>query len=251
MMREAPERAWFLVCRALGRLLRSARYSQVRVVDLHGAPQVRKRRRFFAPVLIAMSNPLVRLLDIGVRVLPQSEWHEREQLIYSRLYGLAVGVDDDGTLVLPHLPGETLAAVLENPARSEVEKETAIERAVVALAECHRLGFTHGDAMAENVLIDPDAARWFDFETLHDESRPIVWRQADDVRALLMTCLVRTAPGKIAETLECILNVYADKEVTRVLATSFNSVWRRPLLFHLAQGPVSFRCFREVGRRLS
>jgi len=38
--------------------------------------------------------------------------------------------------------------------------------------------------------------------------------------------------------------------VTRVLATSFTSVWRRSLAFHLAQARLSFQCFREIGRLL-
>ena len=44
---------------------------------------------------------------------------------------------------------------------------------------------THADAMAENVLIDLEGgvAHWFDFETVHDTGRPLVWRRADDVRA--------------------------------------------------------------------
>ena len=73
---------------------------------------------------------------------------------------------------------------------------------------------------------------------------------ADDVRALLVTCLVRTVPEKRAETLEFILDVYADEDVTRVLATSFASVWRRSLPFHLPQARLSFQCFREIGRLL-
>ena len=83
--------------------------------------------------------------------------------------------------------------------------------------------------MAENVLIDLESgvAHWFDFETVHDSSRSMAWRRADDVRALLVTCLVRTDPEKRAEVLRLILDVYADEEVTRVLATSFTSVFRR------------------------
>ena len=86
--------------------------------------------------------------------------------------------------------------VLDDPNLEESLRKRAIELAVVALAEFHRLGFTHGDAMAENVLIDLDRglAHWFDFETVHDSSRPITWRRADDVRALLVTCMVRTVP---------------------------------------------------------
>jgi hypothetical protein len=106
--------------------------------------------------------------------------------------------------------------------------------------------------MAENVLVDLSAgvACWFDFETIHDSQRPMAWRRADDVRALLVTCLLRTAPEQHAEMLVFILNVHADNEVTRVLATSFASVWRRSLTFHLAQAAVSFECFVEIGRLL-
>jgi hypothetical protein len=91
------------------------------------------------------------------------------------------------------------------------------------------------------------SARWFDFETAHDPRRPITWRRADDVRALLATCLVRTLPRERAETVQMILDVYADDEVSRVLGTSFASVLRRPLTFHLAQAAISFQCFREIG----
>ena len=41
-----------------------------------------------------------------------------------------------------------------------------------------------------------------------------------------------------------------DEGVTRLLATSFTSVLRRPLTFHLAQAGLSFQCFREIARLL-
>jgi hypothetical protein len=106
--------------------------------------------------------------------------------------------------------------------------------------------------MAENVLVDLESgvARWFDFETIHDSRRPIAWRRADDVRALLVTCLIRTVPEKRAGTLEFVLDVYADEDVTRVLAESFTGVWRRSLAFHLLHAGLSYSCFREIGRLL-
>jgi hypothetical protein len=249
---ELTARAYFLLCRALGRLLRSARYSTARIVHRDGASLVRKHRLFYAPVLVWLGSPLARLLDTGVQVLPQRQWQEREHLLSQSLRRTSVRVDADGVLVLPRLPGRTLAACLDDPTLEEPVCTQAIERSVVALAELHRLGFTHGDAMAENVLVDLDAgiAHWFDFETLHEPSRPMVWRRADDLRALLATCLLRTVPEKQAETLDLILDVYADDEVACVLATSFTSVWRRSLTFHLAQAGVSLRCFREIGRLL-
>jgi tRNA A-37 threonylcarbamoyl transferase component Bud32 len=252
VVRESAERAYFALCLALGWLLRSGRYSQARIVYQDGALQVRKYRRFYAPFLVWMGGPLVRILDTGVRVLPQRDWEERERRVYRSLYGASIRIDADGTLVLPHLAGETLATLLNGPQLDESVRTRAIERAVVALAAFHRLGFTHGDAMAENVLIDLDAgvARWFDFETIHDSRRPLIWRRADDVRALLATCLVRTAPDQLAQTLQLILDTYADEGVTRVLITSFTPVLRRSLTFHLAQAGLSLRSFREIARLL-
>jgi hypothetical protein len=263
-VRELAARAYFVLCVALGRLLRAAKYSKARIVDQNGERQVRKHRLFYAPLLVWMGDPLVRLLDAGVRVLPQRDCEVREALVYRSLYGTSIRIDVDGTLILPCLAGYTLATLLEKRELEESVRKRAIERAVVALAEFHRLGFTHGDAMAENVLVDLEAgvAHWCDFETIHDSSRPMAWRRADDVRALLVTCLVRTVPEKRAETLAFILDVYADLsrrscdaakadgDVTRVLAASFTSVWRRSLTFHLAQAGLSFQCFREIGRLL-
>jgi serine/threonine protein kinase len=251
-MRALAERSYFRLCLALGSLLRSARYSKSRTVSQGGEGQVRKQRSFYAPLLIRLGDPVVRILDTGVQVLPQREWEARERLIYGSLYGRSIQVDGDGVLVLPCLRGDTLATLLEVPQLEESKRQRAIALAVVALARFHHAGFTHGDAMAENVMIDLEAgvAHWFDFETVHVSSRPTVWRRADDVRALLASALLRTDPGKLAETLQLILDVYADEEVTRILATSFTSAFRRPLTFHLGQAGLSIQYFREIARLL-
>ena len=244
------ERAYFLLCLALGKLLRAARYSTARIVRRDGELQVRKHRSFYAPILVWLGGPLVRILDTGSRVLPQRQWEERERLVYGSLYGASIVIDTDRALVLPLLTGATLAILLENRALDDSTRKRAIELAVVALAEFHGRGFTHGDAMAENVMVDLEAgvAHWFDFETVHDSRRPVIWRRADDVRALLATCLVRTSPGQFAETLQLILDVYANEAVTRLLVPTFTSVLQRPLSFHLGQAPLSFQSFREIAR---
>ena len=243
-------RAYFHLCRGLGWLLRSAKYSAARIVSRDGVRQVRKRRAFYAPVLVGLGGPLMRMLDTGVRVLPQREWHEREQTLYRRLYGIPVRSDADGTLVLPCLAGQTLASLLEQQTSGDPVRRQAIALAAVALAAFHRLGFTHGDAMAENVLIDLEAgvARWVDFETVHEAHRPIGWRRADDVRALLVTCLVRIVPEKHAEIGQLIVDAYADPEVSRALAACFSSGRQRSLAFHLAQASLSVESFQELKR---
>ena len=244
-------RAYYVLCLALGRLLRSAKYAEARI-DEDGEGYVWKRRLFYAPLLVWLGNPLTRVLDTGVRVLPQHDWEERERQIYRSVHRTSIRIDGDGNFLFPQLPGKTLAAWLDDRDLAEPARKKVIESAVAALAEFHRAGWTHADAMAENVHVDGDAgtAHWFDFETVHESSRPVVWRRADDVRALLSTCLVRTVPGKRGETVQLILDVYADEKVASLLAANFASVLQRPLMFHLAQAGLSFQCFQEIGRLL-
>jgi hypothetical protein len=251
-VRELAARAYFASCLIFGRLLRAGRYSRVAIVDANGRREVHKRRAFFAPALIWLGDLLVRLLDTGMHVLPQREWGARERELYERLYAATVRATPDRILILPVLAGDTLAALLERRTLGDATRVQAIGFAVRALADFHARGFTHGDAMAENVLVDLEGgvARWFDFETVHHSSRPMVWRRADDVRALLATCLTRTAPEKLAPTLTFILDTYGDDGVTPSLAAMFDPVVRRPLAFHLGQAPLDYRRFREIARLL-
>jgi serine/threonine protein kinase len=251
-VRELAQRTYFGVSFRLGRLLRASRYSRTRIVVEAGKPQVRKRRAPHASLLIWMSRPLIRLFNSGVRVLPTREWVERERTLYGTLYGFPVQKEDDGTLVLPFLSGRTLASLVEDPAVSEPVRRCAIELAVTALAQLHSRGITHGDAMAENVMVDVEqgVARWFDFETVHEDQRSLTWRRADDLRALLTTSLLRTLPDELGGMLGVILERYADPEVTRHLAAKLASVWRRPLSFHLGQAGLSFRNYRSLQQAL-
>lgn len=250
-MTGVARRAYFLLALSLGRLLRSGRYSRT-LIDPEDGVLVRKRRLIHAPLLVWLGGGLLRILDTGVRVLPQRDWEAREGRLYRDIYGAAVRVEPGGTLLLPRFAGETLATLLENPAIDEPSRREAIRLAVVALADLHRGGFTHGDAMAENVMIDLQgrSAHWFDFETMHEPGRPLAWRRADDVRALLATSLLRTPPDRFAETLDLIVDRYADGEVTRHVAARFTSVLQRALTLHLGQAPLSFRSFGEIARLL-
>ena len=252
-MRALAERLWFGIAFGIGRLLRTGKYSIVQIVVDDGELRVRKRRAFHAPLLLALGGALFKVLGTGVRVLGQREWEERERRVYLAVHGMSIGVDADGTLVLPRLGGKTLAALLEGTEPDASARDRAIALAVEALVGLHAAGYTHGDAMAENVMVDVEGgvARWFDFETVHDPMRPIPWRQADDVRALLATCLLRTPPAELAPTLARILDAYGNDAVTQLVATTFASVLRRPLVFHLGQAELSFRAFRKIGGLLT
>lgn len=246
------ERTYFVACRAAGGLLRAARYSKTRFIPQDAGSAVLKSRRAHAPLLVRMSGPLFALLDTGVRVLAQRDWAERERLIYRTIHGVSVTEDARGVLTLPQLRGVTLASLLEDPLLDEPARRHAIELAVIALAKFHRAGFTHGDAMAENVMIDLDAgvARWFDFENIHDERRIMAWRRADDLRALLTTTALRTATDALAEAVDVVLDAYADEGVTRQLASDFAPVLRRSLTFHLGQAALASSTHRAIARLL-
>ena len=247
-MRELAERGWFVLCLAIGALLRSAKYSTIQIVDRDGRREVRKRRIGVARALVWMGDRVFRMLDTGVRVLPLRAWHERERSLYQHLRRPPVRIDADGTLVLPFLAGETLAALLEHSQLGVADRDRAIELATRALADLHRLGFTHGDAMAENVMIDLGAGRahWFDFETLHDPSRHHAWRRADDVRALLASCLLRTRTEDVARTLRLVLHAHRNDEITCPLIEGFAQVLRRSLAVQLGQAGLPYHTFRKL-----
>ena len=92
-MRDLVERAYFTLCLALGWMLRSARYAEARIVHQDGELRVRKRRRFYAPLLVWLGVPLVKILDTGVRVLPQRDWEDRERSVYRSVHGASIRID--------------------------------------------------------------------------------------------------------------------------------------------------------------
>jgi serine/threonine protein kinase len=246
------EPLYFTCCLVVGRILRSGRYSDVRLTWGSGAEEVRKRRRFYAPLLVRASGPIFALLGTGMRVLTARAWAERERRLY-QLLGRGSVRAENGGLVLPKLPGATLASLLDDAVLNETDRRRAIELSLRALAELHGVGVTHGDAMAENVLVDlaGGAAHWFDFETVHEPDRCLPWRRADDLRALLATSLVRTRQDAIPSTISWFIGGYPDREAWELLAQRFAPILQRPLAFHLGQAPLSLAKYRAIARLLT
>ena len=251
-MQQLVERTWFLSCQILGRVFRGSHYSRVEVVERDTVWAVRKRRVKLAPLLVWVAGGLYRMLSTGVRVLPQRAWEARERELYAALYQSEVVVEDDGTLVLPSLRGRILAQLLADPRVNGATRLRAVELAVLALAELHARGFTHADAMAENVMIDLDAqvASWFDFENAHDPSRTPNWRRADDLRTLLSSCLLHAPERERTGLFRLILQCYPNIDVTRLLPNALKS-HARALPLHLGQAPLSYNGFNELMKLLN
>ena len=245
------ERVWFTLCRVLGAVLRRARYAETKFVLDGGGEVVRKHRVALAPLLVWLGNPLIRWLDTGVRVLQQGEWEEKERLMYRTLHVASIRVDGR-TLVLPRLPGRTLAMLLEDASLDDASRQRGIALAAEALAQLHRRGHSHGDAMAENVLVDLEGnvARWIDFETVHDDRRAFEWRKADDVRALLATSVLRVSASRRSGTVQLILDRHGDSAVLPTLRTFFAPGLKPALVFHLGQASLSWDHYREISRAI-
>ncbi|HEV3000874.1 MAG TPA: protein kinase, partial [Solirubrobacteraceae bacterium] len=101
---------------------------------------------------------------------------------------LGVLATDGDVLVLPYVPGGSLAAALAAGARYAVPQAAALGAALAdALAAAHAAGLVHGDVKAGNVLLDgPGTPLLADFAG--------VGEPAEDVRALA-ALLTTLAPG--------------------------------------------------------
>ena len=225
----------------------------MRIVQQDSQRLVRKHRRFYAPLLIWMSGLLVRVLDAGVRVLA------------------AAGLGATGALDLPAPPRCFDSGGCRPDARpaaacwthaGDVAGGSGSSRSRSERGPWH----TRPSPSPTFIAADsPTATRWprTCCVDLRSRRRPLV-RLRNDSRgepaAGLATCRrsagtarhlpAQNRPGNRGGTLELILDVYADEDVTRVLATSFTSVWQRSLTLHLLQAPLSFECFCELGRLL-
>ena len=90
MTRELAERAYFLLCSGLGRLLRAGRYSKTRIVARDGDLHVRKHRLFYAPLLVWLGGRLVIEVDGGQHNEPHGEAKDSVRTAWLRSQGFEV-----------------------------------------------------------------------------------------------------------------------------------------------------------------
>ncbi len=240
--------------RALGLLMRHVKTCHAcRQAD---AGQFIRARTWYAAWLIPPGNWYLSWLSTGVSMLPTSLWLDWECRMYAELSPLLAQRAGRRQLLLPRIPGETLAAILSAPTQELSRKIQAVRLAAAALIETHRHNvpwpdgisrpFSHGDATARNVLCDVTGGRatWIDFETLHDPCRTVAWRQADDLRALVWSAAESIGSDAFEALCAAILDVVSDTAVLRELAHVAAS--GRPNVYHLAQGTLSLSQHRRL-----
>lgn len=244
------------VFRMAGQLIGELKFNSVCEVIRDGQRSVLKRRRWYAPALTVAGNIYIRLFRLRIRILHSGAWLQREQTAYRVLYREKISVSPGRWLEMPWL-GETLSLLLEDPGRTDPEKLRALASATADLYRIHGLEteeegylrrFSHGDAGARNVAVDPQTGRahWFDFEIVHPHGLSDDWRHADDLRALMFSALKAVPESLFDRAVECIVNAYPDAGVLECLRQRIAGGELDFDTYHLAQTQMSAGLHRKV-----
>lgn len=245
-----------------GRSLDCVRLNSLRIDRVDGCFFVSKRRRWYAPFLIAVGNVYLRHLGVRAHVLTNQAWRQWEREVYRKAYGsvLLAGMQD--WVQIPLWPGRVLADFLAAPMYTASEKLRAIRLATVSLHRLHQLQvrrpdgqerqFSHGDATVRNVIVTRrlNQATWFDFDMAHDADATEAWRHADDLRALIFSAAKWLPLELYADLTEETLSAYGSPSVMTALLAIVKQSGNRANSFHLAQSGLSYDQTRAISTAL-
>lgn len=256
MQRSAYERLRYRAAGLGAALIGGLPLNHVALAVVGGRQVYRKRRRWYAPALIACA----RLCRPRFLVLSGTEWATWERAVYEQLYGELIHSEGDA-LELPARPGQPLAQILS--ASTGLSRAIgAVAAALLALAELHQrtiilpdgaaCRFSHGDATAANVtyLDQPARVWWFDFETAHPASRPHAWRCADDIRALIFSSAALLGEASISELARLPATHYASPPILAALRDCMLDLLHRPDPLHIAQARIGFQLNRALAQAI-
>lgn len=230
--------------------------------------QIRKTRRRGTRGLIGLGNLYLRFHGVGVEVLADEEWLRWEQAI--RLAASAmpaqpehipvsplVQIDGRG-LISPHLPGKCLHLLLADRSLPVTDALHMLGLAVQSLRRLHQIQIdwgdghpqplSHGDATAENVIVDSAAgeAPWIDFDTRHQPRLNVNDRHADDVRALLVSAALHLPASAFPALVSQVVNSYPVPAVLNSLKDRWLRTIRNPDPYRLAQGPLPLASLEKL-----
>jgi hypothetical protein len=236
----------------IGRLAAAVRYNRVYRVQRDGTWYCHKQRRWLTSPLITAGNLWLSRQGAGVQILAFAEWARREEQLFATLYKLRPLIER-GAMWLPVLPGVSLHDWLAAAGQTQSDKMLAVSSACAALAELHQIQLatpngqiglvSHGDATDRNVLFESSTCRatWCDFETQHDEDRPVAWRRADDLRALLCSTAVRCDDSELPPLVQAVVTSYPHAGIVANLHDSLDREIQRPCSYHAAQANLGQR----------
>lgn len=231
----------------LGHSLYLLKLGRATRICLDGQPVWRKRRHWYAPLIVATGNRVSRILGCGLYGLHETEWFAWEEAL-SPLCADGQTRRDARSLISTQLPGIPLREALQG--NSPIEALSAV---LHELRHLHQIPmsfpdgreglWSHGDAHAGNVFFEATTGivRWFDFECVHDVALPAARRHADDLCALLFSSAVYLPEKQWNTAVLRAHEVYPDELVwceVRLLVSRLEA-W--PDVVHLGHAHLSRR----------
>jgi hypothetical protein len=241
--------------RLLGILLSMIRLHRVEFVSIDGVELVRKRRRCFAHLIIPAGNLFLKLTGSPVIVLPSGRWLEWERAIETstrRSLVLTDAIAKEKCRLCRRVPGISLGQFLADRDHSPEQKSDAIRWSLAALRLLHQSvvdrehgicqSISHGDATANNVIVDVDnkAACWIDFDTRHQPNIPEADRRADDLRALLYSSAVNLPASCFPELADILVAAKFDDAIVERFRQRLTDEWSHLTAAQLAQAPLQW-----------
>ena len=258
--------------RGLAKFLARIELHQFEKLDSPMGEMVRKTRRRNG-LAITLGNLYLRIQRAGVEVLPTHKWLQWESSVWAAMNNEVKCSDDRLSdriipciqsvgLMMPRLPGIPLGASLADQNMAIGIKLQCLGWALKSLADLHECAadwgdglvqlISHGDATAENVIIDPSRRRanWIDFDTRHWKHLPAIERHADDLRALIFSTASNLARSDYPTLSARIRDSYRHRDVIQFFRNRLAADWQCPNTFQLAQAPLSHFDIRELCRIL-
>ena len=211
-----------------------------------GRSLVRKRRSWFAWLLIFPGNVVFWFRRVPLRVLYTGQWLRWERRLKLALRNESIPVCAE--LLCETIPGQPLSQCLCDRQVESGDRLTRLKIATRALKDLHKetislpgferpIVLSHGDATVANVLYcDPtEQAEWFDFDLRHNLGVDTDQRHADDLRSLIFSAGVFCPAGELESIVSMVKHEYSCDRVWAALQSQLVSRWFWFDLFHLSQ----------------
>ena len=227
-----------------------------------GTSLVRKRRSWFAWLLIFPGNIVFRFRRVPLRVLYNGQWLRWEQTLKLALRNESISADTE--LLCETIPGHPLSECLCGRQVEPADRLARLKIATGALKKLHEKtvlppGFeqpivlSHSDAAVSNVLYcdQNEQAEWFDFDLQHDLRVEAGQRHADDLRSLIFSAGVFCPAGELESVVSMVKHEYGCDRVWAALRSQLVSRWFWFDLFHLSQIRRMQAISRDSGIKLT
>ena len=211
-----------------------------------GRSLVRKRRSWFAGLLIFPGNVVFWFRRVPLRVLYNGQWLRWERTLKLALRNESIPAGTE--LLCETIPGQPLSQQLCDGEVESADRLAWLKIATVALKNLHKetvlqpdferpIVLSHGDAAVSNVLYcdQTEQAEWFDFDLRHDFRMDADQRHADDLRSLIFSAGVFCPAEELESIVSMVKHEYRCDRVWAALQSQLVSRWFWFDLFHLSQ----------------